>query len=288
MLQAPSSRIHPEFDFDAAKRLFSADQSQKLCGEWITSPFDLFSVETLRDRHALRIGTAVPTDIFLMGFGEPDDPACTKVGGRPFWPVGVPWPAARDGSPLQFVAQFNFADSVDLVGDDLAQRILVILSSEQDDWMYVDNSLTFRWVDRAVEPDRSIQVPSSCGAAGPFFGAIHRAYDYPDEEAYDAALNAVRSAPYLLPILNATKIGGMPSFTQSEFECDGKFLCQLSSTQAADDVLWPWVNREEPMTLAFDESGIYSKKNCYVLGDMGNAYFFIDDAGEIIWHFDCG
>lgn len=288
MLRASTTKVHPEFDIDAAKRLFDADGERTLGGEWITSPFHLYAVETLRDRHGLRIGAALPTDIFVMGFGEPDDPSCTKVGGRPFWPVGVPWPVADNGSPLHFVAQFNFADSADLIGEDIAKRVLVILSSMGTDWMYHDDSLTFHWVNRMVEPDRTIAVPSTNGDAGPFFGAIYRGFDYPDDEAHHAAYDKVESVPWKISLLSATKIGGMPTFEQSEFECEGRFLCQLSSIQAAPNVAWPWVNREESLGLEFGPGGIYDKHHRMTIGDMGSAYFFIDDAGKITWHFDCG
>jgi hypothetical protein len=46
-----SRKHHPEFDLAKARRVFAgARYDKKIEGEWITSPHDLFSVETLRDR----------------------------------------------------------------------------------------------------------------------------------------------------------------------------------------------------------------------------------------------
>lgn len=99
MIVPGTEGVAPRFDFDAAKRLYeSTAKDSELTGEMITSPFDLYAVETLRDRHGLRVGEAVPTDVFVFVFGEPDDPRCTKIGGRPFWPKGRPWPT-EDGGP---------------------------------------------------------------------------------------------------------------------------------------------------------------------------------------------
>jgi hypothetical protein len=68
MLVQNSRKLHPEFDLDEASRIYAAAQGDKdLEGEHITSPYDLYSVEVLRDRLALRVGAPVATDVFVFG-----------------------------------------------------------------------------------------------------------------------------------------------------------------------------------------------------------------------------
>ena len=151
MIVRSTSKSHAELDLAAAAKLFAAEMTdKKLSGELITSAFDLYSVETLRDCHDLRAGDAFPTDVFVFGKGEPDDPACTKVGGRPFWPTDMDWPNASTGSPCHFLAQFNFGDSMDIIDADLPGTILLLLTENEDDWLWGDDGLTFHWVSASV------------------------------------------------------------------------------------------------------------------------------------------
>ena len=92
VLNHSPSTVHAQLDLQAAARLVDVEPTQEISQEFITSIYDLYSVETLRDRLGLRVGTQTPTDIFVFGKGEPDNPACTKVGGRPFWPRDREWP----------------------------------------------------------------------------------------------------------------------------------------------------------------------------------------------------
>lgn len=286
IVRLDSKKLHPELDVEAARDAFSeAGLRGKLAGELITSAHDLHSVETLRDMHGLRIGSPVPTDIFVFGRGEPDNPASTKVGGRPFWPSDQPWPTTSDGRPLYFLAQFNFADSSDILPE-LPASVLLLMTDSEDDWLWDDgDGLTFQWVFGDVDAATDLVVPSTIGSAGPFFGAIYRTADYPD--ASDKAHHLHVSQSYNLPILNGTKIGGLPHFIQGGTRGDGRFLCQLGSIQAACDVPYPWVNQREPLALTFDNTGIHGDDNCAVFGDMGSIYLFAKDDGEVSWWFEC-
>ena len=80
MIVRGSAKVHPEFDFEYVRRLF-ANADEPLSPRQITSPWDLYAVEMLRDQHQLRIGEAFPADVFVWGKGEPENPTCTKVGG---------------------------------------------------------------------------------------------------------------------------------------------------------------------------------------------------------------
>ena len=96
----PSPRAHPALNYASVQEAF-AETKTELTGQKITSSFDLYSVETLRDRFGLRRGRELPTDVFVWGQGEPKDRTLTKVGGLPYWPAETPWPE-RNGKPLPF------------------------------------------------------------------------------------------------------------------------------------------------------------------------------------------
>lgn len=280
MIVRSTSGITDELDFAEAVKVFSAEKDVgDLTDELITSPFDLYSVETLRDHHGLRHGQEVPTDVLVFGKGEPSSPSATKVGGQPFWPEDEEWPTTDGGDPCFFLAQFNFADSVDILGQDLPELVLVLVTDSEEDWLWGDGELEGHWVPIDCVPDTTLRVPSVIGNAGPFFGVRHRTADYIDS-ATDAHAHG-------LAVLNGTKIGGIPCFIQSAADTDSRFLCQLGSIQAAPDVPYPWVNQKDPLSLRFRGNGIYAAGNSAVFGDMGSIYLFLDEDGEVTRSFEC-
>lgn len=278
-----STKVHREFDLKSAEAIFSRTvPADDLTGELITSPYDLYAVETLRRRHQLNQGESYPTDVFVFGKGEPENPAATKLGGRPFWPADQKWPKRRDGSPCYFLAQINFADSLDLVGD-IPETLLLLLTDSEKEWMWDDQRIQFVWVSGKVTPAMDIEVPSAIGKSGPFWGAIHRTADYP--ESSDAAYALQIDQGYCLPVLNGTKIGGLPHFIQGDSEKSGRFLCQIGSVQAEPDVSFPWVNEPKPLGL-YGSSNISSETNSAIFADMGNIYLFLNDDGTVSYHMD--
>ena len=152
MLMPQSMKLHPEFDLEQAKHAYSVSGfDTNLEGELVTSPHDLFSVEVLRDRHALRRGTASPTDVFVFGKGEATRRDGTKVGGLPYWPADRRWPKDEAGTPYRFLAQFNFADSRDLLAE-LPGEVLLLLVQEGDDWLYEPDRIHFEWLPVGLTP----------------------------------------------------------------------------------------------------------------------------------------
>jgi hypothetical protein len=152
MLVASSPKLHPELDLEGVARVYTGTEFvNPLQGELVTSPHDLFSVEVLRDRLALRVGRPVPTDVFVFGKGEAPRRDCTKVGGLPYWPADRPWPRNAAGVPYRFLAQFNFTDSVDLVPR-LPDQVLLLLVNGGDDWLYEPDSIHFEWVAPGLTP----------------------------------------------------------------------------------------------------------------------------------------
>jgi hypothetical protein len=285
MLVPQSKKHQPEFDPAEAGRIYAlAGIDKDIEGEAITSPHDLFSVEALRDRFALRVGRAVPADVFVFGMGEPPRPDCTQVGGKPYWPADRIWPADEHGSPYRFLAQINFADSTDLVGP-LPGDLLLIFTGEEDDWYWEPMRVHFEWVPLGAPVGPEVDRSTTSFAGGPFFGAIRRTADYPD--AYKMVPEPEIGRSYNLPILNGTKIGGVPHFIQGRANVSGQFLCQLGSIQAAAFTPYPWVNSPDPLGFAFDQTGIYGAENSMVFGDMGSFYIFRDAEGQVRSWFEC-
>jgi hypothetical protein len=293
MLVPNSSRLHPEFDLAAARGIFiGAGVDKDLDGELITSPHDLFSVETLRDANGLRTGRVFPTDVFVFGKGEAPRRECTKVGGMPYWPADRLWPTNPAGEPYRFLAQFNFADSRDLFPN-LDGDVLLLLVENDPEWIWEPNPIRFEWLPMGVPICPEFDASLFAEQSGPFFGVVYRSADYPD--CGERARASDVSQSYNLPILNGTKIGGLPHFIESHSryhsdtadDLDGEFLCQLGSIQAAPNVPFPWVNQSDPLALEFDEGGIHGPWNEISFGDMGSIYVFRGPDGTIKSLFEC-
>lgn len=316
MLVRDSKKHQPEFDLAEARRVYAlGGYDKEITGQHVTSPHHLFSVETLRDRYGLRVGPTVATDVFVFGKGKPPRPECTQIGGDPFWPAGRNWPTDDGGNPYKFFAQINFADSKDLVGE-LPGDLLLIFIGDEEEWFFHPMQVKFEWVTLGSEIQSEFDRSLIANAGGPFYGAIYRTADYPDAETkFDDVvaeespnLSVWSSTPdwatpevrittelqlYKLPILNGTKIGGLPSFIQNGGDLSGQFLCQVASIQAAPCVPYPWVNRPEPLGLGFGldtkayDGAIGDKENEVIFGDLGSIYIFRAANGEILSTFEC-
>lgn len=64
-------------------------------------------LDAFQERHEASLTHTLIADKTL----PPDAPLASRVGGRPFWPAGEPWPTRADGTPLHFLAQVHFADA---------------------------------------------------------------------------------------------------------------------------------------------------------------------------------
>lgn len=281
MIRKKSKKHQPEFDMVAAGKIFAKLQA-KMEGTHITSPFHLYEVEMLRKRFGLT-GKSLPTDVFVMGHGEPEQRDITKIGGSPFWPANKPWPKSKKGAPLFFLAQFNFSDSRDLFPK-LPGDILLIFVESETSWAYEEDGFHFEWVSQNIDPMprlKSDQIPYEINL---FYGAIHRSADYLNPKY---ASDDYPKRDYLVPVFSAMKIGGMAGNIQGDSKIDPTFLCQLTSVQAAHAVEYPWLNRKEALTLDFNGDGIYGDANQLMIGDMGSLYFFMDKNGRVTCGMEC-
>jgi len=268
--------IHDRFDISQWKRMFTL--SENIGGEHITSPYDIVVIEAIRERvlKDQHVGATVLTDVCIFAKGEPANRAITKIGGLPYWPADKPWPCGVAGNPMTFVAQFNFADSLELTGQ-LPGDILVFFADAEtgaSDGYIEEGGAYFAWFQLDHQFKVIDHVPETGWQIDPCYAVLYRTVDYPEVEsdafeAYDA--------PDLIPCLEATKIGGTPLWVQYDEDLPGRFLCALCSIQPAFEQPYPYINVPAPIT-TFNE--LYGTKDL-MIGDMGSYYLFIDDSGQV-------
>jgi hypothetical protein len=272
MLVSSSAKLHPEFDLDQAKRVYGRrDPAEEMRGDLVTSPYDLFAFEAARDSLGLRIGRPLPTDVFVFGKGEAPRREATKVGGLPYWPAQRAWPTTPSGQPYHFLAQFNFADSSDLVAG-LPGDVLLLLVEPGEDWQYEASPIRLEWLTLGEVPLPSFPREQTVTPETTFFGAIYRGIDYPGSLEKEKELG-LWSGTGQLYATQATKIGGLP-YSIQDHQYAGDFICQLNSVQAAAEVPYPWVNQEAPLEASHGESGLWHGANQFTFLDMGIVYVF--------------
>jgi hypothetical protein len=249
-------------------------------GDTITSPHDIAVVEQLRGELIPTVPETerVPTDVFVFGKGEAPRPDTTKVGGLPFLPAARAWPRTPEGKPMTFVAQFNFADSHDIVGH-LPGDVLLIFGDEDGIYSLDGAGMVFEWVLGSEDDIISASnVPATEWTISPCFGAIHRTWDYPGDPHVLAGFGAWQDVALIL----GTKIAGAPWWIQEEEPPPGRFLCTLGSVQPAFLQPFPYLNVPEAINDTLDPD-----RNNLMWGDMGTVYIFVDDDGNVDWTWQC-
>lgn len=264
----------------------------RFSGHFVTSPYQICNNEQLR-REAydqFEWGRAVPVDVFIMAEGEPNDRDVTKIGGLPYRPAGMPWPIAKDGTPMTFVAQINFADSKDITGR-LPGDLLLVFTSDSEGWV---ETLHFEWhplrLDDLVVAD---SVPRQAWRIDPCYGHIYRTVSYPeairrpeiDDSRYPICRGFEIWSEYHLLQYQATQIGTAPLSIQiGDDDLPGRMLCAISSVCVAGDKPFPWINHPEPLRDS-DEPPRFG--NYLMMGDAGCIYISIDEDGELHFTFSC-
>jgi Domain of unknown function (DUF1963) len=268
-------------------------------GEIVTSPRHLAVVEQLRAEWLGR--RQLPgflTDVFIFARGEPADRSVTKVGGFPFWPKARSWPAGKSGQPMDFLAQFCFADSSDLF-DSLPGDVLIIFADGRygEDWHEGDaGALRFEWVNRSES--RVVEtgdIPASRWELFPVYGEIHRTKDYVMGEV-TTELEKAYHQPWCIAVVEGTKIGGIPRWIQQAEKIPGRFLCSLGSVHPDYQVgsirrTYPFTNFEGPLVrrrrgFRAGEEEIDGDR-LLMWDDVGSLFLFLDDDGRIHWTIQC-
>lgn len=260
----------------------------------IASPSDLVSWEVLRERHGIADSSAVPCDLFVWGNGEPPDRRLTRVGGTPWLPKTIRWPSIK-GTVLSFVCQFDFRDSVDLVGE-LPGDLLLVFVTDEHSMLYGDpKKMRFIWV--SADETEVIDPAGVPKPTHPFehvctWGVRYRTADFPGswDRSY-AVSETIKGCGRIwsLPVLWGTKIGGVPYNSQENLdEVPANYLCQLVSIQPSSGTPWPWVDREKPLNNGFKKGGVYLKENQLMIGDMGELTLYLQNDGSISTTSACG
>jgi len=217
-----------------------------------------------------------PTDVFVFAKGEPRDRGVTKVGGLPFWPREKDWPFGKSGKPMDFVAQFCFADSTDLF-DALPGDLLLIFADGVylKDWDEGDTgALRFEWFKRShINLIEAADIPKTRWEIIPVYGEIHRTIDYLIGSIWErewwsillrkskspsdfisglgarSALEKAYHQSWCVAMIEGTKIRGIPRWIQTAEGIPGRFLCALGSIlpayQTSEDHI---VHRPYPFT----------------------------------------
>lgn len=226
-------------------------------------------------------GKPVPVDVFVHSLGEPRNRFATKIGGLPYRPAKALWPETSEGRPMALIAQFNFANSRDIVGK-LPGDLLLVFGDDSDG---IVKALHFEWQNLGLS-DLVTKLPKGTMAITPCFGNRCRTVSYPkakpnfpieDDPKYRRI--EVRSA-YLLPQYQATQIGRAPFFIQDgDSELPGSPLCTISSVQPTSQKRYQWVNRPRPRS---DDPKPYGSEDHFLMiGDLGCIYIFMDRAGKL-------
>ena len=146
-------------------------------GNDITSPCDICYNELLRRgmKDEFDWGEPVPVDIFVHSIGEPENRYATKIGGLPFRSAELPWPETASGRSMALIAQFNFTNSKDLVGQ-LPGDLLLVFGDDTDGPI---DPLHFEWQNLG-QNDLVTQLPSDSMAISPCFGNRCRTESFPN------------------------------------------------------------------------------------------------------------
>lgn len=279
-----------QFDLEEwMKRIPLETKQDHYSGEDVTGPVEICNNEWLRlnMRDAYDWGEEWPADLFVMADGEPENRASTKIGGLPYRAASEPWPLDDVGQPLDFIAQFDFSDSEDIVGKTPAD-ILLIFAKNDDGWF---EQYYFEWISIQADQESLVsEVPQSKFPFKPCYGYRCRVNNYPfaeekeSEGGYPQCLGKDVWSSYFLTQYQATQIGMAPFEPQAGIPEDWTPLCTVASVQPDMHSKFPWVNREHPLY----NKGEWNFQHQYLMiGDLGCIFICVDDNGQLKVHEEC-
>lgn len=262
------------FDPEAWMSMFpieKAHAAMSRCGPgWICL------VEQFRRRAAAQgdMGRTVPTDLFVLSYGEPPCRDVTKIGGLPYRPADRPWPVSKEsGEPLSFAAQFRFTESKDLVPSlpgDILLCFFDDIAAAPYDWF--PGPPVFEWyplgLSNLVMKEAIPSVSVGFEDIPICYGSRYRTVDYPDRAACELVFRSLpdrlleshmedcpEPVAYLLARqmcrTDLFKIGGAPYWEKiAEVEKDGNlrgtYLASIPSIipgfEADPNDPYPWLN----------------------------------------------
>jgi hypothetical protein len=298
----------PQFDVEHWKRIFpypslfrpdyprhfnttppdSPLDLRKPSGEIICTPKDLIQVIQVREA----VGKVRPlretshSDVFVWGKGAPPKPYFTKVGGVPYRPRNIPWPA-QAGMACTFLFQIYFGDSRDLLKNPVPGDVMVVFGNGEDFWTD-EGSLIIEWykADPAMKlweapdlPPRQFWVPE-------LTGHLCRIPEY--EGSAEAFEKEGHNEVWLLDTVQATKIGSEIQWIQgSKLQEGERLIAAFSSINIRmKDNVWPLVDVKEAVHVeSFKGYNGYQNELSFSMADVGCIYFIQNQQGKIRWEF---
>jgi hypothetical protein len=279
------------------------------CGPTLTSPAQVAVVEQQKRRaieqgHSL--GKPLPIDLCVWNWGEPPTREVTKIGGLPYWPASRPWPVDEDHGPMTFIAQFWFADSLDIFPR-LPGDALLLFGNDS----YYCEGIHLEWVSRPADPlsDPLIEaraIPSRKWLIQPCYASLLRTHEYPDaaENAFGKEFPLNRQAQGGA----GTKIGGFVEeydhsihlYSEKELrqlpgakeehkaalraierqKSRGPLLCRLESLSPT--AKWPLINIPERNWRD------YGGANLLMIQDCGAISIFLSETGKLTYEISSG
>ncbi len=262
----PVGARHPAVDLDALMSYFAESNVAAFLAQerrQVSGPCDVFSYEAKRSGVGGPTEDAVLVNLFLWGVGEPAHQSHTKLGGLPYMPRAVEWPAPL-GVSARFVGQLSFVDSRELVPD-LPGDVLLVFDTR---WNEVgdgslgedpENLFEACWV-RLGDFDlvSADDVPEDARWSGQTHHGV-RCLSYDDLALWDR----IDEKQWWLPEIEATKIGGYPTDLQPQLDMelpeDYLFLGQLAQSYPAVHAPYPVTNRADVIPDRQHPEGWYSR-----------------------------
>jgi hypothetical protein len=219
----------------------------------IIGPCD--ACELIQIRRLLRplydFGMGIPSDLFIMSIGESPDRACTSIGGLPYWRQSKKWPLSKQGSPLRFIAQFDFRESFDIVASLPGDLLLVF-----GDPASIEEA-AIEWETVAAYDDlvsyENIPIKSQ-GIS--LFGTAWRTESYPQAD-FPNGLSIVElddgtniQNVYFASELLGMQIGRSPFILpplETVVKSRERILCSMSSVFPRIGAKYPFLNHPAPL-----------------------------------------
>jgi hypothetical protein len=269
-------------------------KQSKIKGVPITGPRDICQNEHLRllIKDFVDWGPVFHKDCFIWAKGESEMRSTTKIGGLPYLPVDDVWPlSSKDGTPLPFLAQFNFSESKDLLnpGGDI---LLIFADIFQG---YVRES-HYKWI--SLSPDHDLiqfcDLPETKWSLKAHHGYRCRVECFPfaslkpglNIEFKDPVINGIEVGRfYLLTNYVCSEIGSVPAYIQP-FRPDDRWqpLCSVASLGPCYDMSYPWVNQKKMLrskdifkSLLKMEYSPYPATEEFMIDDASVVYVGVED-----------
>jgi hypothetical protein len=148
------------------------------------TPFDVALRENqLRAvQSELDLGARIPAHYLLYAQGNPNTREQSRIGGLPYRPRSLPWPADAKGRPKEFVCQIDFSDSRPLLPE-LPGEIMLLFASEEG---LGDEPFTLEWYSPGLADLMSVRDFPRFDFTFPMlqhesvFCHLYETYDFPE------------------------------------------------------------------------------------------------------------